>query len=81
MAPNSAELGVIGNNHYLDGRRLACQVRVYGDITIDVTEQSLRDQSIHKKVRGFRSKDRGYQSQAVLDTIVLKKEKKGGENG
>lgn len=73
LPPNSTEKAILGNNYYLDGRRLACQVHAFGDITIDISEQVERDQSAHKKVRGFRSQGQQQQqpSKAVLDTYIL----------
>ncbi len=29
----------IGSGYFLDGRRLSCQLKIFGDITIDLTEQ------------------------------------------
>ena len=71
MPPNSLEISVLGNNYYIDGRRLSCQVRVFGNITIDVSEQVEREQAAHKKVRGYRSHNKQAQSHAVLDTLIL----------
>ena len=71
LPPNGTELSLLGNNYYIDGRRLSCQVRAFGDLTIDVSEQVEREQNAHKKVRGFRSKDKQHQSHAVLDTLML----------
>lgn len=71
LPPTPTEKAILGNNYYLDGRRLACQVRVFGDITIDISEQVERDLSAHKKVRGFRAQGQQQQSQAVLDTLIL----------
>jgi 2Fe-2S ferredoxin len=71
IPPSAVEIGLLGNNYYLDGRRLSCQVRAFGNLTIDASEQVEREQSAHKKIRGFRPKDRQYQSQAVLDTLIL----------
>ena len=72
LPPSSAEISILGNNYYLDGRRLSCQVRAFGDITVDTSEQVVRDQS-HKKIRGFQNKDKGQTTNAVLDTMVLSK--------
>ena len=74
IPPTAVEVNLLGNNYYLDGRRLSCQVRAFGDITIDVSEQVERELNAHKKVRGFRSKDKSHQSHAVLDTLILKSE-------
>ena len=73
LPPTEKETGILGNNWFLDGRRLSCQVRIYGDLTVDISEQMERDQLAHKKVRGFRdAKHQGQASQAKLDTFVLK---------
>jgi ferredoxin, 2Fe-2S len=80
LPPSAAEIAVLGNNFYLDGRRLSCQVRAYGDITVDISEQVERDLNSHKKVRGFRSTGQQPKSKAVLDTMILHEkadEKKG----
>ncbi len=64
------------NNYFLDGRRLSCQLKVYGDISIDVTEQVERDNLAHKKIRGFRDgKHQTNATHAKLDTFVLEEVK------
>jgi ferredoxin, 2Fe-2S len=81
LPPSAAEVAVLGNNFYLDGRRLSCQVRAYGEITVDISEQLERDLNSHKKVRGFRSVGQQPKSKAVLDTMILQDkgdDKKGG---
>lgn len=44
--PASSELGLIGTGHFIDHRRLSCQLRCFGDITIDLTEQLEKEQKI-----------------------------------
>ncbi len=70
LPPNKAELGLIGTSHYIDGRRLSCQVRCFGDITVDLTEQIERADAQSKKIRGFRSQKQ-VESKAVQDTMLL----------
>lgn len=70
LPPTKAELNLIGTNWKIDGRRLSCQLRCYGDVTIDMTEQLERQESQTKKVRGFRSQ-KHTESHAVQDTILL----------
>ena len=70
MPPNKTELSLIGTNYYIDSRRLACQVRCFGPVTIDMTEQLQRQENTTKKIRGFRS-EKPTESIAVLDTILL----------
>ena len=70
MPPNRTELSLIGTNYYIDSRRLACQVRCFGPVTIDMTEQLARQENNTKKIRGFRS-EKPQESIAVLDTMLL----------
>ncbi|MFN7729813.1 MAG: 2Fe-2S iron-sulfur cluster-binding protein [Bdellovibrio sp.] len=76
MPPNRAELSLIGTNYYLDGRRLSCQVRCFGNITVDLTEQIERQDNPNKKVRGFRSAQNNEATTAVQGTLVLDDKKK-----
>ena len=71
--PGKAELSLIGTSYYIDGRRLSCQVRCFGPVTVDLTEQ-LAKVDTQKKVRGFRQKDQKEVS-AVQDTMILNKPK------
>lgn len=69
--PTKTELGLIGTSYYLDGRRLSCQLRCFGDVTIDVTEQLENKDGSAKKIRGFKSKNTQTESHAVQGTLVL----------
>ncbi len=73
--PTKAELAQIGSSHYLDGRRLSCQVKFFGPITVDVSEQLQRsDTSGSKKIRGFRptqSRSGTNSSHAKQGTMLL----------
>ncbi|MCB0368726.1 MAG: (2Fe-2S)-binding protein [Bdellovibrionales bacterium] len=68
--PTRAELNILGTNYFLDGRRLSCQLRCFGDVTIDIQEQLDRDEHQNKKTRGFKT-NKQYESKAVLDTMIL----------
>ncbi len=68
--PSKTELSLIGNSYYLDGRRLSCQVRCFGPVTIDTSEQINRHDNPSKKIRGFKS-EKQYESKAILDTMIL----------
>jgi len=70
MPPTKAELSLIGNSYYLDGRRLSCQVRCFGDITVDLSEQIERAANQSKKIRGFKT-NKPVESHAVQDTMLL----------
>jgi ferredoxin, 2Fe-2S len=78
IPPSKAELSLIGTNYYIDSRRLACQVRCFGPVTVDMTEQLQRQETQTKKLRGFRT-EKTTESKAVLDTMLLS-EKTKGEN-
>jgi ferredoxin len=78
LPPSRAELNLIGSSYYIDQRRLSCQMRCFGPLTIDVSEHLTKDDSASKKMRGFRAnKDKWVfqQSHAVQDTLVLKEKK------
>lgn len=71
--PTRLELNLIGTSYYIDGRRLSCQVRCFGSVTVDLTEQINKVDS-QKKVRGFKQKDQRELS-AVQDTMILSQKK------
>ncbi|MBO9665894.1 MAG: 2Fe-2S iron-sulfur cluster binding domain-containing protein [Bdellovibrio sp.] len=70
LPPGKAELSLIGTNYFIDGRRLSCQVRCFGDVTVDLTEQVERAENQTKKIRGFRT-NKQVESKAVNDTMLL----------
>lgn len=74
--PAAAELSLIGTSHYLDGRRLSCQVRCFGDVTVDISEQIERSQNQKKKTRGFQwSGSKSGETKAIQGTLVLEENK------
>ena len=42
LSPSNKELKLIGEGHYLDQRRLACQLYCFGNVVIDLSEQEDR---------------------------------------
>lgn len=70
LPPTKAELSMIGTSHFIDGRRLSCQVRCFGDVTVDLTEQLEKSANQTKKIRGFRT-SKNMDSKAVNDTMLL----------
>jgi len=42
LFPSEKEIKLIGLGHYLDQRRLACQLYCFGDVVIDLSEQEQR---------------------------------------
>ena len=71
LPPSKAELNLIGSAWQLDSRRFACQVRCFGDVTVDLTEQLQRAESARKNIRGFKSDRSTTESVAVVDTMIL----------
>lgn len=45
LPPGSEELALIGTGHFIDRRRLSCQLKCFGDITVDMTEQLEKQKS------------------------------------
>jgi ferredoxin, 2Fe-2S len=77
-APSKAELNLIGTSYFIDGRRLSCQVRCFGSITVDMTEQ-VNKVDTQKKVKGVKFKDQK-DIQAKQDTLILVDEPKKNNN-
>jgi ferredoxin len=50
--PASKELNLIGTAYFVDQRRLSCQLRCFGDVTIDLTEQLEKQNTLTKRPRG-----------------------------
>lgn len=80
LPPTKAELNLIGTSHFIDGRRLSCQVHCYGDVTVDLSEQVDKADSQTKKIRGFRS-NKQVESKAVNDTMLLNEKVDEKERG
>jgi len=70
LPPSKPEINLIGTSWRIDSRRLSCQLRCFGDVTVDLTEQLEKAESQTKKVRGFRSQ-KHTESHAVQDTMLL----------
>lgn len=84
VPPSKAEMSLIGTNYFIDHRRLSCQVRCYGDITVDLAEQIERAEVQNKKVRGFRAahqKGSQVETQAKQGTLVLEEGTRKGPEG
>ncbi len=44
LPPSAKEVKLIGEGHFIDNRRLSCQLFCFGDVTIDLSEQVEKDQ-------------------------------------
>lgn len=81
LPPSKAELAVVGSNYFIDQRRLACQVRCFGNVTVDITEQIERSETQTKKVRGFRAQNQrgAVETHAKQGTMILEEAPKKAE--
>jgi 2Fe-2S ferredoxin len=59
--PTPSEINLIGSAYFVDQRRLSCQLKCFGDVTIDLTDQ------IEKANRIVTKKPRGRQIQTGDD--------------
>lgn len=70
IPPSHTEKSLIGNSYYIDGRRLSCQLRCFGDITVDLREQLEKVDRAAKKPRG-KVVRQAEESKAVLGSLIL----------
>ena len=72
MPPSPKEVSLIGTGHFIDHRRLSCQMQCFGDIVVDLSEQIEKEQnSSYKKPQGALKS--GYQptkSLAVTGNLI-----------
>ncbi len=79
IQPSSTEKALIGTAYFVDSRRLSCQLRCFGDITVDLTEQIEKEEHAAKKPRGRVIRDDDMErleeeSRAVMGSLVLDEE-------
>ncbi len=70
IAPSKTEISLIGSSYFIDGRRLSCQLKCFGDITVDLTEQIEKESVATKRPRGKAVRESD-ESRAVLGTLIL----------
>jgi ferredoxin len=69
LPPGAKELALIGTGYFIDQRRLSCQLKCFGDITVDLTEQEKKKSLGVKKVLGNKKVDQDT-TQAVTASIM-----------
>ncbi|MBC6415190.1 MAG: (2Fe-2S)-binding protein [Bdellovibrionales bacterium] len=80
LQPSNKELKLIGQGHYLDQRRLSCQLYCFGNVVIDLSEQEKRfhhgkfSSEFLKKTKK-RSKEEAYSKGDILikEDVDIKK--------
>ncbi|HEX4922434.1 MAG TPA: 2Fe-2S iron-sulfur cluster-binding protein [Bdellovibrionales bacterium] len=69
--PMGKELNLIGTAYFVDQRRLSCQLRCFGDITVDLTEQLEKQQTTSKAPRGITKDKVREESHAKMGNIIF----------
>jgi 2Fe-2S ferredoxin len=72
LPPSSKELSLIGSGHFIDQRRLSCQLYCFGDITVDLTEQEKKEHEGPPGSRRFQVdlRNEGVVSKAVTGNLI-----------
>ena len=69
LPPGSEELALIGTGHFIDHRRLSCQLKCFGDITVDLHEQLQKEQGL---LGGRKSKTKTVKDDRVEDAHAIR---------
>lgn len=70
LPPSKKEIDLIGTAHYVDRSRLSCQLRCFGDVTVDLSEQIAKEARAKEKPNDRMARSDGQQSRAVLGGIL-----------
>ncbi len=71
LPPTSEELSLIGTGHFVDRRRLSCQLKCFGPMVIDLAEQVEKEKlGGNKRPQGHLRKDSTEQSLAVTGNLI-----------
>lgn len=69
LPPGTEELSLIGTGHFIDHRRLSCQLKCFGDITVDMTEQTQKQAGL---IGGRKSKQKLIKDDRVEDAVAIR---------
>lgn len=71
LPPTSEELALIGTGHFIDRRRLSCQLKCFGPMVIDLAEQVEKEKvGGNKRPQGYLRKDSTEESLAVTGNLI-----------
>lgn len=70
LPPSKKEIDLIGTAHYVDMSRLSCQLRCFGDVTVDLSEQIEKEKRAIARPRERNARKDGQESKAVLGGIL-----------
>ena len=79
VPPLAKELELIGTAYFVDQRRLSCQIKCFGDIIVDLSEQIEKSKKSTKNPQGRYVKEKE-DSKARMGNILDESEKKPDEN-
>ncbi len=68
--PSSKELSLIGTAYYVDQSRLSCQLRCFGDVVVDLSEQIEKETRVAKRPQGRAVRPDGEKSAAVKGILI-----------
>lgn len=70
LPPMDAELDLIGTAHFVDNSRLACQMRCFGDLVINLEEHVGKSMGNAKQPRGGMKKEHSVESKARMGNVL-----------
>lgn len=72
LPPSNKELSLIGTGYFIDRRRLSCQLKCFGDVVIDLSEQEkkAKDSLGPKRPQGHIRKDDNEESRAITGNLI-----------
>ena len=73
LPPSQQEIELIGDGHFMDNRRLSCQLFCFGDVTVDLSEQL--EKKGGKKQHFLQSKGTGEEKSSVVGDILVQQDK------
>lgn len=74
LPPGSDELSLIGSGYFIDRRRLSCQLKCFGDITVDLSEQLRKQSELSQAGKKLPVNDRVEQAVAIRATEFTSEE-------
>ncbi len=68
--PSTKELSLIGTAYYIDQSRFSCQLRCFGDVVLDFSEQIEKETRVSKRPQGRAVRPDGEKSHAVKGVLI-----------
>ena len=71
LSPTGEELALIGTGYFVDHRRLSCQLKCFGDVVVDLSEQVEKEKKQgHRRPQGHYGKGETENSLAVTGNLI-----------